>query len=112
MSRHRYMTFSKPNRRLILLLIASHLLWSCAVFGLWSAGVLVETASPWWTTGFVAMQLYAAAQMLLPALLLHPEERSRGFYLFWGTILALGIFLLKDGPSPRVAAAELKPDHP
>jgi len=99
MSRHSFMTFSKPNRRLILLLIASHLLWSCAIFCLWSAGRLVEAAGPWWTAGFVALQLYAAAQLLLPALLLHPEERSRGFYLFWGMGLALGVWLLSR-PTP------------
>lgn len=90
---HPFMTFSKPNRRLILLLIGSHLLWSCALLGLWSGGRLIEAASPWLPAAFIALQLYAAAQLLLPALLLHPEERSRGFYLFWATTLALAVWL-------------------
>lgn len=91
-----FMTFSQSNRRLILLLIASHLLWSCALFGLWWSGRLLEAPAPWLSAGFLALQLYAAAQSLLPALLLHPEERSRGFYLFWGLSLALSIWLLNQ----------------
>ena len=96
MSFHRFTTFSHSNRRMILLLVVSHLLWSCAVFGLWSSGRLIETSSPWWSGGFIALQLYAAAQLLLPALLLHPEERSRGFYLFWGGALLLSIWLINQ----------------
>ena len=95
---HPYTTFSRSNRRLILLLIASHLLWSCAIYGLWSTGRLLEAATPWWSAGFIALQLYAAAQLLLPALLLHPEERNRGFYLFWALILALSIWLINQLP--------------
>lgn len=91
-----FTTFSTSNRRLIRRLIAGHLLWSCAVFGLWVSGQLVEGAAPWWSGGFVALQLYAAAQLLLPALLLHPEPRQRGFYLFWGMTLALSIWLLNQ----------------
>jgi len=93
---HPFTTFSKSNRRMILILIASHLLWSCAVLGLWSAGRLIGPVLPWWSVCFIALQLYAAAQLLLPALLLHPEERSRGFYLFWGIILALILWLLNQ----------------
>ncbi len=96
MALHPFTTFSKSNRRLIFLLIASHLLWSCAVFGLWSTGRLFEAALPWWSGAFIALQLYAAAQLLLPVLLLHPEERSRGFYLFWGMTLALSIWLINQ----------------
>lgn len=96
-----YTTFSKINRRMILLLVASHLLWSCALFGLWSTGRLVDLTLPWVTAGFIALQFYAAAQLLLPALLLHPEERSRGFYLFWGVSLALTIWLINQlDPGP------------
>ncbi len=96
MPRHQLTTFSPANRRLILLLIASHLVWSCAVFGLWSSGRLLETPSAWWSAVFIALQLYAAAQLLLPALLLHPEERSRGFYFFWGGSLLLSIWLINQ----------------
>jgi hypothetical protein len=96
MSLYSYIFFSKLNRRLILLLVASHLLWSVAVFGLWSTGRLIEATEPWWSGVFIALQLYAAAQLLLPALLMHPEQRSRGFYLFWGTTLALSIWLINQ----------------
>ncbi len=89
-------SFSKSNRHLLLWLIAGHLLWSCAVFGLWSSGRQIEAATPWWSGGFIALQLYAAAQLLLPALLLHPEKRNRGFYLFWGIALALSIWLINQ----------------
>lgn len=100
MSLHPFLTFSKANRRLILLLLASHLLWSVAIFGLWVSGRLFTTALPWYASAFIALQLYAAAQLLLPALLLHPEERSRGFYLLWGTTLGLSIWLINQLPAP------------
>lgn len=95
---HPLTTFSKSNQRLILLLIASHLLWSGAIFGLWLAGRLIEAATPWLTAGFMALQLFAAAQLLLPALLLQPEERNRGFYIFWAIILGLSIWLINQIP--------------
>lgn len=96
MSLHSFTSFSKLNRRMIILLIVSHLLWSCAVFGLWSTGSLLESGSPLWSGCFVALQLYAAAQLLLPVLLLHPEERGRTFYLFWGIILAASFWLINQ----------------
>jgi len=66
------------------------------VLGLWSSGRLVESILPWWSVGFIALQLFFAAQLLLPALLLHPEERSRGFYLFWGATLVLSLWLINQ----------------
>lgn len=93
-------TLSASNRRQLWRMIASHLLWSCAVFGLWMIGQPIEGAAPWWSVGFIALQLWAAAQLLLPALLLHPEQRHRGFYVFWGMTLALSIWL----------SNQLKPD--
>lgn len=98
MALHPFTTFSKANQRLILLLLASHLLWSSAIFVLGLSGRRLEAALPWWSGAFIAMQLYAAAQLLLPALLLHPEERKRSFYLFWGITLALGIWLINQLP--------------
>lgn len=95
MAQHPF-SFSTSNRRLILLLITGHLLWSCALFGLWATGQLIEAVTPWVAGGFIALQLYAAAQLLLPALLLHPEERNRWFYLFWGFTLALGLWLINQ----------------
>ena len=95
MSYHPF-SISPTNKRQILILIFGHLLWSCAIFGLWSTGSLLGAASPWLGGGFMAVQLYAAAQLLLPALLLIPEERRRGFYLFWGLGLALSIWLINQ----------------
>ncbi len=94
MPSHAFTTFSKSNQRMILLLIASHLTWAFVLVGFWSSGRLFETASPLWSGLFLALQLYAAAQLLLPALLMHPEERNRGFYLFWGILLLLSVWLL------------------
>ncbi len=102
MSHHPFTSVSKSNQRLIQLLILSHLLWSCAVFGLWSIGSLFETPSSWLSAGFLVLQLYAAAQLLLPALLLHPEKRSRGFYLFWGMTLMLSVWLINQLPSSGI----------
>ena len=96
MSLHPFTRFSRQNRRLIILLMGSHLLWSCAIFGLWAIGSLIETVAPWLSSGFMALQLYLAAQLLLPALLLHPEGRQRGFYLFWGIVLAGTVWLVNQ----------------
>jgi len=94
---HSFTTFSKTNRRQIYLLVSAHLLWCAVIFVLWSLGRLVDTA-PHWSALFVIFQLYAAAQLLLPALLLQPEERKRGFYIFWGAFLLSSIWLLNQLP--------------
>lgn len=99
MSIHPFTTFSTANRRMISLLIASHILWSAAIFGLWAGGRLLTTPLPWWSIAFIALQLFGAAQLLLPALLLHPEERTRSFYIFWGIFLGLTIWLLNQLPA-------------
>lgn len=99
MLQHPFITFSKANQRQILFLIACHLVWSSIVFGLWWSGGLLKLSGPWWSGVFIALQLYAAAQLLLPALRLHPEERNRGFYLFWGVTLALTIWLFNQIPA-------------
>ena len=96
MSLHPFTTFSQSNRRLIFQLIAGHLLWSVAVLGLWSAGGLIAEPNPWWSAVFVLLQLYAAVQLLLPLLLLHPEERTRSFYFFWGGVLSLSVWLINQ----------------
>ena len=87
-------TFSSSNRRMLGTLAAAHLGWSLLLFGSWSLGQLVTSALPWWSLLFVTLQLFAAAQLLLPALRLHPEERTRSFYLCWGGLLALAIWLV------------------
>jgi hypothetical protein len=88
--------FNAVNRRLILLLSAGHLLWSCLLFGLCATASLLPSGSPWLSAGFVAVQFYAAAQLLLPALLFEPQPRQRGFYLVWGGCLAVSIWLLNQ----------------
>jgi len=81
---------------MLLLLVASHLLWSVSVLGLWTIGGFFEVAPPWLSGLFMVVQLYAAAQLLLPALLLQPEPRSRRFYLFWCVLLASGVWFLNQ----------------
>ncbi len=81
---------------MIFLLIASHLVWGLALIGFWSTGRLFETASLLWSGLYLAFQLYAAAQLLLPVLLIHPEDRNRGFYLFWGIVLLLSVWSLQQ----------------
>jgi len=87
-------TFNRKNRLLILIMAMSHLLWCVAVLGLWAIGQLVTSASIWWTALFLLLQLYAVAQLLLPALLLQPERRGRGFYLSWGLLLGVAVWLV------------------
>jgi hypothetical protein len=87
-----FTTFSKANRRLIFMLIASHVLWSGVVLGLWATGLVLAVVTPWWSATFIAVQLFAAVQLLLPALLLQPEQRSRSFYLFWAGALVLSVW--------------------
>jgi len=99
MSFHPYIAFNKSNQRQTFLLIIGHFLWSFAVFGLSLIGSKMAENSLWWTTGFIALQLYAATQLLLPALLLQEEKRSRGFYLFWGATLLLSIWLINQLPT-------------
>lgn len=103
---HPLTTFSRSNRRLILGLIAGHLLWSCSLLGLWTAGRLMVAPGLWWAALFLALQLYAAGQLILPVLLLHPFDRSRGFYLLWGLVLTLSIWLINQ-VSPGEAWAPL-----
>lgn len=101
MTLHPLTSFSKANRHQILLLIVGHLLWSGAIFILSLSSHRLE-AGPAWTAIFIALQLFAAAQLLLPALLLHPESRRRSFYLFWGVTLALVIWLLNQLPASGI----------
>lgn len=98
MSLQSLISFNKSNRRLILLLLASHLIWGCAVVGLWSTGQLLDSTLTLWSGVFLGLQLYAAAQLILPALLLHPEERTRGFYLFWSGALIFSLWLVNQLP--------------
>jgi len=89
-------SFSPTNRRMLGLLTVSHLAWSGVVLALWSLGQLIESGQSWWALLFVLLQLFVAAQLLLPALRLHPEERGRSFYLFWGAVLVAAIWLINQ----------------
>lgn len=84
---------------MILILLCSHLVWGCAVVSLWSFGSISVSVQPVWSILFAALQLYFAAQLILPALLLHPEERNRSFYLFWGVLLVVLVMLVNQLPA-------------
>ena len=99
MSLHPFTTFSKPNRRLIYLLAGSHLIWCLVIFLLWLVSQSIRDHVALWNGLFITLQLFFAAQLLLPALLLHPETRSRGFYIFWGLFLAASIWLANQFPN-------------
>src|SRR6056297_1201 len=94
----RLFSFSTTNRRLLLLLIGGWLLWSTTVAGLWFLSRQLLSPSYWWSAAFIFVQLYIAVQMLQPALLLEPEQRTRGFYLFWLVGLAVLIWAVHQLP--------------
>ncbi|MBD1401070.1 hypothetical protein [Pelovirga terrestris] len=98
MMSRRFFSFSITNRRLLILLIGGWFLWSGAVAGLWLLSRQLSSPSYWWSAAFIFVQLYLAVQMLLPALLLEPEQRTRGFYLFWLVGLASLIRLAHQLP--------------
>ncbi len=99
MSLHPFTEFSRSNRQLIYLLTGGHLLWSGAVLCLWQLGRLLNSAHPIWSVFATALQLYLATQLLVLVLRYQPEERSRGFYLFWGALLIAAIWLLNQAPT-------------
>lgn len=90
---------NKHNRRLIRILLSYHLLWGCALVVFWVVGQPINTATPCWSAVFVALQLYAAAQLLLPALVIQREDRTRGFYFFWFSTLILTLWLINQIPA-------------
>lgn len=94
-----FTSISPANRHLIYLLVGCHLLWSGVLYIFWLIGQSLETAHPGWSALFILVQLFAATQLLLPALLLHPEERSRSFYIFWSLVLCGAIWLLNQLPA-------------
>lgn len=100
----------RSNRRQLLMLTASHLVWSCALVVLWVVGSFIAEPAPWLSGLFLALQLYAACQLLLPVLRSCPAARTRGFYLFWGAGLVLLVWLVSLLPSAGLmpVAAALK----
>ena len=90
--------FSAHNKRLLLITAGVCCLWSGVPAGLWFAAERFSLTSIWWPAMFVFAQLYLAAQTIVPALLLEPEHRSRGFYLFWLLALAVLVWLANRLP--------------
>ena len=78
-----FFIFSAHNKRLLFITAGVCILWSGVPAGLWFAAERFSLTSFWWPAVFVLAQLYLAAQTIVPVLLLEPEHRSRGFYLFW-----------------------------
>ena len=87
-------SFNAHNRRQIFRLVALHLLWSLAVLASWAAGLTLSAANAWWAILFLVLQLFAAAQLLLPLVRMQPQERNRFFYLFWGGALIVLVWLV------------------
>jgi hypothetical protein len=102
-------SFNAHNRRQLFNLIALHLLWSMAVLAGWAVSLSLPAANAWWSTVFLMLQLFAAAQLLLPLLRMQPQERGRFFYLFWGGALVFLVWLVNrfapGGPWQPVAGA-------
>lgn len=88
----RLFSFSAHNRRRLLLLSGAHVLFGITLVGFWAAGHSLDGGSPGWTALLILLQLFVAAQLLLPGLQPVPEPRNRGFYLFWGGVLVLAVW--------------------
>jgi len=93
--------FSAHNKRLLLITAGICLLWSGTLVGLWLAIEFLQMTAIGWSEVFVLVQLYLAAQIILPAIQLQPEKRNRGFYLFWLLLLVALIWLVN-----RLSVAE------
>jgi len=102
---HSFTAFSRANRQLIYRLILGHLLWSGVVLGLWLLGGPLKPVHPLWTVVATALQLYLATQLLVLVLRYQPENRSRGYYLFWGALLVAIIWLLNQVPTHPILTA-------
>ncbi len=63
---------------------------------LWFAAERFSLTSVWWPALFVFVQLYLAAQTLVPVLFMESEKRSRGFYLFWVLVLGGLVWLVNQ----------------
>jgi hypothetical protein len=84
--------FNRTNRRMLLLLVSCHVVWFFLVVSLWAIGSIHLAWTPVWHVLFALLQLYAASQLILPALLMVPEQRSRVFYLFWVVLLSAAVW--------------------
>ncbi|MFO7765730.1 MAG: hypothetical protein R6V33_04800 [Pelovirga sp.] len=94
----RLFSFSNNNRRMLLLLVGGWLVWGGTVAALALVSRQLAPGPFWWSAAFIFVQLYLAVQLLLPALLLEPEQRTRGFYLFWLAGLILLVWVVHQLP--------------
>jgi len=86
-------SFNRNNKLRLIELLIGHLLWSLSLLVIFVFVRKVENTSPVWSFGLMILQLYFAGLLIFPVLRLQSENRSRGFYLFWGIILALLIWM-------------------
>lgn len=91
-----FFSLSPANKRLLFFTAGVCLLWSCVPPFLWMVAEYFGVISPWWPALFVFGQLFLAVQTIVPALLLEPEHRTRGFYLFWLLGLTALVWLINQ----------------
>lgn len=89
-------SFSKHNQHMIAVLFCCHLIWGLALVMFCSVGQRMSPDIPWLSAGFIVLQLYSAAQLLQPALLIQQENRSRSFYFFWFSVMLLILWLINQ----------------
>ncbi len=94
MPRPEFFAINRHNSKLLLVLGLASCCWSLLIVLFWYCGQFLEEPGIWWAFAFISVQLLAAMQLLMPALVLIPQERRRGFYLFWGGVLGSACWLL------------------
>jgi hypothetical protein len=86
--------FNRNNKLRLFELLVGHLLWSLSLLVIFIFVRNMENTSAVLSVGLMALQLYFAGHLIFPVLRLQPENRSRGFYVFWGLVLALLIWIV------------------
>ena len=105
-----FISFSDQNIRLLKNLVWLSLAWGLLVVCCSWAGRSFAP-SPILSAGWLAVQLYAAGRLFIPAQALEPVPRQRFFYLFWMLILVASngcLFYLFPYADSNVWAAALK----
>ena len=82
------MSFPPQNRKLLKALVGISLGWSLLALLLFWGGRYFPP-SPYLDALWMAIQLFTAAQLLIPVQFLKPEPRQRLFYWFWLLILII-----------------------
>ncbi len=96
MSFQQITAFSKHNQHMIAVLFCCHMIWGLALVIFLSVGQRMNPEIPWLPAGFIVLQLYSAAQLLQPALLMQQEKRTRSFYFFWFSVMVLILWLINQ----------------